>query len=129
MERNTNKFQPVMMVEEYWRNCHFSVARFYGGLMIGSKDYKIVNENGITLDELSDPDSKHYVGEGRMAIEPGKPADLIQADWITVYKKMGRDKFIKMLQDLPGITLEQAKARIKIHTNTNQKRNNYEREH
>ena len=52
-----------------------------------------------------------------MAIEPGKPADLIQADWIPVYKKMGRDKFIKMLQDLPGITLEQAKERLKLKVN------------
>ena len=112
-----SKFQPIMMVEDYWRNSHFSVARFYGGCVIGRKDYKIVNENGITLAELSDPESRHFVGEGNMAIKPGKPADLIQADWIPVYKKMGRDKFIKMLQDLPGITLAQAKERLRLKVN------------
>ena len=117
MERGIKKTQPILMVEEYWRNCHFSVARFYGGLMIGSKDYKIVNENGITLAELSDPESRHYVGEGRKAIEPGKPADLIQAEWIPVYKKMGRDKFINMLRELPDITLAQAKERLKLKVN------------
>ena len=47
MEKSTRKYQPILMIEEYWRNCHFSVARFYGGLMIGNKDYKIVNEHGM----------------------------------------------------------------------------------
>lgn len=119
MERNTNKFQPVMMVEEYWANSQLSVARYTGGCILSGKRYVIVNKEGITLEELSFPGSRHYVGDDKMAIPTGEPADLIQVDWLPIYRKMGRKEFIKMLQDIPGITLEQAKARIKIHTNTN----------
>lgn len=30
------------MTEEYWANSQFSVARYYGGLTIGGRSYKIV---------------------------------------------------------------------------------------
>lgn len=90
----------ILMEEGYWRNSQFSVARFYGGIVVksGGKQHemKIVNKHGITLEELSDPDSKHYVQDG-MAINPGEPADLVDVEFIKYYKKLGRDKFIEIL--------------------------------
>lgn len=92
----------VLMEEAYWRNSQFSIARFYGGIVVKSEGkqhkMKIVNKNGITLEELSDPVSEHYVKDG-MAIPPGEPADLIDTDFIRYYKKLGRDKFIAILKD------------------------------
>lgn len=94
------------MTEEYWVNSQFSIARYYGGIRIGDKDYKIVNKHGITLFELSDPSSKHYVKEGK-AIVPGEPADLVREDWIPVYKRLGRDKTIELVKQ--GISLAEAR--------------------
>lgn len=96
----------ILMEEGYWRNSPLSIARFYGGIQVkgGLSDdgkvhqMKVVDERGITLEELSDPQSKHYVGDG-MAIKPGKPADLIDEDFIRYYKKLGRDRFIAILEE------------------------------
>lgn len=95
------------MTEEYWANSQFSVARYYGGLQIGGKSYKIVNKQGATIFELSDPDSPYYVGDGNMAIPPGEPADLVRADWIPVYRKLGRERFIEVVKQ--NMSLEDAK--------------------
>jgi hypothetical protein len=90
-------FTLICMDEEYWGNSQLSVARYYGGIIINSIKYKIVNKHGITLGELSDIGSKHYVNEGK-AIPPGEPADLIQASFIKYYKKLGRDRFLDILK-------------------------------
>lgn len=95
------------MTEEYWANSQFSVARYYGGLQIGGKSYKIVNKQGATIFELSDPDSPYYVGDGNMAIPPGEPADLVREDWIPVYRKLGREKFIEVVKQ--NMSLKDAK--------------------
>lgn len=89
---------PILMTEEYWMNSHLSVARFYGGITFNNKEYLIVNKQGITLIELSDPTSKHYVHEGK-AIPPGEPADLILKEWIPVYKRLGRERTIELIKD------------------------------
>lgn len=104
---------PIMMTEDYWANSQLSIARYYGGCTIGKIDYRLVNKEGISVIELSDPDNKHYVGDNNKAIEPGEPADLVQVKWIPVYRKLGRDKFIKLLQDNPQITLAKAKKMMK----------------
>lgn len=96
----------VIMTKEYWTNSHLSIARYYGGIKVNGDEYKIVNKYGITLEELSDPRSKHYVKEG-MAIPPGEPADLVHNDWIPIYKKLGRDKTIELVKN--GIDLKEAK--------------------
>ena len=73
-------FAPVAMAEEYWASSHMSIARYYGRIQFNGHEYQIVNKHGITIFELSDPDSKHYVGGGnKKAIEPGEPADLSRA--------------------------------------------------
>lgn len=102
-----------MMTEEYWANSQFSIARYYGGITIGKKDYRIVNKQGRDLFELSDPESKYYVGDNNKAIEPGEPADLVLKEWIPIYRKLGRERFIEMLQNNPKLTLAQAKKMIK----------------
>ena len=96
----------VIMTEEYWANSHFSVARYYGGIKVNGDEYKIVNKNGITLEELSNPSSKHYA-KSEMAIPPGEPADLVRNDWIPIYRKLGRDKTIELVKN--GIDLKEAK--------------------
>lgn len=108
------------MTEEYWANSQYSIARYYGGCTINSKNYRIVNQYGIDLFALSTPGSRYYVGDNRKAIEPGEPADLVQLEWIPIYRKIGREKFIKLLKDNPNITLKQAKTLCNL-TNTNKK--------
>lgn len=102
----------IIMTEEYWANSQFSVARYYGGLQIGGKSYKIVNKQGATIFELSDPDSPYYVGDGvKKAIEPGEPADLVLEEWIPIYKKLGRDKMIELVKQ--GVSVQQARKLCK----------------
>ena len=91
---------PICMAEEYWADSYFSVARYYGGIQMNQYSYKIVNKEGITIFELSDPESEHYVGDGdTQAIPPGEPADLVREDFIPYYKALGRDAFIKVLEE------------------------------
>ena len=75
--------------------------------------HKIVNKDGITLEELSDPRSKHYVKSGR-GIQPGEPADLVRKDWIPIYKKLGRDRTIELVKN--GTSLKEAKKIAKEET-------------
>lgn len=96
----------VIMTEQCWANSHLSIARYYGGVKIDGHEYKIVNKEGVTLEELSNPSSKHYVKSGK-AIPPGEPADLVRKDWIPVYRKLGRDTTIKLVRD--GVSLAEAK--------------------
>lgn len=93
-------FAPIAMTEEYWANSHMSIARYYGGVTFNGHEYQIVNKHGITIFELSDPSSKHYVGGGnKKAIEPGEPADLVRKDFITYYRGLGRDRFLDVLKE------------------------------
>lgn len=101
---------PVIMEESYWMNTYLSIARYYGGIVFRRKEYFIVNKDGIKLLELSDPDSPHYVKEG-MAIPPGEPADLVQNEWIPVYKALGRKKTFDLVQS--GKTLGEALLMVK----------------
>lgn len=94
------------MTEKCWANSYFSIAKYYGGVKIDGHEYKIVNKEGVTLEELSNPSSKHYVKSGK-AIPPGEPADLVRKDWIPVYRKLGRDRTIKLVRD--GVSLVEAK--------------------
>lgn len=98
------------MAEACWMNTHLSIARYYGGVTYNKKPYSIVNKDGITLLELSDPESPHYVKEGK-AIPPGEPADLIQNEWIPVYKALGRKKTFELAQS--GKTLGEALKIVK----------------
>ena len=108
----TEQHYPICMAEEYWSSSQFSVARYYGGIIVNGHKYKIVNKQGITLFELSDPSSKHYAKDGK-AIPPGKPADLVRKEWIPVYKKLGREAFLEYLKAHNPANLKEAKEYAK----------------
>ena len=83
------------MTEEFWANSQLSVARYYGRIQVFGHEYWIVDKKGRDLFECSVIADK----EGReKAIEPGEPCDLIREDFIKVYKDLGRDKFLELLQ-------------------------------
>lgn len=112
------------MTEEFWVNSQFSIARHYGQLQINGKRYVIVNRHGITIFELSDPRSKHYVGDhATKAIELGEPCDLVREDWIPVYRALGRDRCSELVEQ--GVSLEDALLLIpeKQRPKTKRKRN------
>ena len=86
---------PLVMTEEFWANSQFSIARYYGGITLGGRDYWIVNKDGIDVFALSVKAHK----EGReKAIEPGEPCDLVLRDMIPSYHKLGRDRFIELVK-------------------------------
>ena len=96
----STQHSPICMAEEYWADSYFSVARYYGGIQMNQYSYKIVNKEGITLFELSAPENEHYVGDGdTQAFNPGEPADLVREDFIPYYKSLGRDAFVKVLEE------------------------------
>ena len=111
---------PILMTEEFWANSHFSIARHYGQLQINGKHYIIVNKQGITIFELSNPNSKHYVGDDQMAIPPGEPCDLVLMEWVPVYKALGREKIIELIKR--NVSIEDAKNYI--YTKNNDENNN-----
>lgn len=90
---------PILIPEEHWRNGIFSVASIYGGMTWNGQQYLIVNKEGATIMELSNPHSKYYVGDGaEHAIPPGEPADLVMMEWVPVYKALGREKMLEMAE-------------------------------
>lgn len=103
---------PIAMPEEFWANSQFSVARHTGRISINGINYVIVNKVGVTIFELSNPTSKFYVGDDNMAIPPGEPINLVREDWIPIYKNLGRNEFIKLLQQ-DDITFDKAIAYVK----------------
>lgn len=91
---------PIIMTEEFWANSQLSIARYYGGINIDGQHYIIVDKLGRDLFECSHIAKK----EGRdKAIEPGEPADLIRADFLKIYRKLGRDKFIEIVKAHPEL--------------------------
>lgn len=92
--------KPILMTEEFWANSQFSVARYYGSINVDGHRYVIVDKTGRDIFELSAAAEK----EGReQAIAPGEPCDLIREDFIPLYKKHGREKFIEVLKAHPEL--------------------------
>ena len=107
----------ILMEEEYWRNSQFSIAKYYGSInvKIGNEniEYIIVNKEGKDIFECS----KEAQKAGReKAIEPGEPVDLVDRRYIPVYRKMGREAFIKMIKRhhdlIPEIAMELAERYV-----------------
>lgn len=98
--------KPILFTEEYWANNQLSIVRYTGSVKFNGTEYTVVNKEGKTVFELS----VEAEMEGReKAIEPGEPCDFVQNDFIPVYRKMGRDAFIRMLEENSDLTLEKAK--------------------
>ena len=101
----------IVMTEQYWANSQFSIARYYGRIRVGNHEYVIVNKDGKDIFQLSAEAQKH----GReKAIEPGEPADLCRTDFVPIYRKLGRERFLEFLKQNPDVfTVKQAKERLK----------------
>lgn len=104
MKEKENDY-PILMVEEYWVNSQLSIARYYGKINFNGHIYVIVNKHGETLFEISARMDKE--GKGGKAIPPGEPADLVQSEWVPVYKRLGRDRVIELIEN--HVPLKEAK--------------------
>ena len=106
--------KPILFAEEYWANTRLSVVRYTGSVKFNGMEYTVVNKEWKTVFELS----VEAVREGRKkAIAPGEPCDLVMNDYIPVYRKMGREAFIRMLEENSDLTLDKAKEMAGINDN------------
>lgn len=101
----------IVMTESYWANTQLSVARYSGRILFEGHEYVIVDKRGHDIFECSMEAEK----AGReKAIEPGEPADLCRVDFVPIYRKLGREQFLKFLQENTDLkTPKQAKERLK----------------
>lgn len=91
----SDRLFPLLMAQEYWMNTQLSIARYYGGAILGGIEYRIINKEGKDLYECSIEAEK----EGRKyAIDPDESADLVVKTLIPAYKKLGRDRIIELLK-------------------------------
>ncbi len=109
-----NNNAPICMTEEYWANSQLSIARYYGRISFNGFVYRFLDKKGRDLFECSAIADK----DGRTkAIEPGEPADLVRQDFRMVYRALGRDKFLELLQlnrlHSDGEILKAMKAEVK----------------
>lgn len=100
----------IVMTEEYWVNSMLSIARYYGKIAVEGHEYVIVDKRGHDIFECSIEADK----AGREnAIEPGESADLCRVDFVPIYRQLGRERFLKFLQENKDInTAEAAKKRL-----------------
>ena len=86
------EFKAILLTKESWMNSQLSVAKYSGGIHLtcdGGKKrtFLIVNKEGKELNQVSIP--------------AGEPADLVDKDFIPLYKKLGRNLFIGIVQANP----------------------------
>lgn len=94
------EFKTILLTKESWMNSQLSVAKYSGGVQVTGEDGKtrtllIVNKEGKDL---------YQVG-----IPPGEPADLVDKEFIPLYKKLGRDLFIGIVQANPLVSRKELK--------------------
>lgn len=82
------EFKTILLTKESWMNSYLSVAKYSGGVQVTGEDGKtrtllIVNKEGKDLTQVG--------------ISPGEPADLVDKEFIPLYKKLGRDLFISIV--------------------------------
>ena len=86
------EFKIILLTKESWMNSQLSVAKYSGGIQLtvdGGKKrtFLIVNKEGKELNQVSIP--------------AGEPADLVDKEFIPLYKKLGRTLFIGIVQANP----------------------------
>ena len=104
------EFKAILFTKESWMNSQLSVAKYTGGVQVVGEGGKkrtffIVNKEG------KDPT--------QAGIPEGEPADLVDKEFIPLYKKLGRTLFIGIVQanplasrkELKDILTEQAKVK------------------
>ena len=86
------EFKAILFTKESWMKSQLSVAKYSGGIHLtcdGGKKrtFLIVNKEGKELNQVSIP--------------AGEPADLVDKEFIPLYKKLGRNLFIGIVQANP----------------------------
>ena len=86
------EFKVIILTKESWMNTQLSVAKYSGGIHLTcdggkKKTFLIVNKEGKELNQVSIP--------------AGEPADLVDKEFIPLYKKLGRTLFICIVQANP----------------------------
>lgn len=101
----------IVITEKAWANCPLSIARYSGRVKYNGHEYVIVDKRGHDIFECSAEAEK----EGRKkAIEPGEPADLCRTDFVPIYRKLGREEFLRFLKESPQIdSVKEAKKLLK----------------
>ena len=94
------EFKAILLTKETWMNSQLSVAKYSGGIHLtcdGGKKrtFLIVNKEGKELNQVSIP--------------AGEPADLVDKEFIPLYKKLGRTLFIGIVQANPLASLKELK--------------------
>lgn len=80
---------PIIYTYESWANSQLSIARYAGGLRLDGHDYLLV-----------------FCDNNRLT------PDLVRADWVPVYKKLGRYKTLGLIKN--GTSLTVAKEIVKM---------------
>lgn len=80
---------PIIYTYESWANSQLSIARYAGGLRLEGHDYLLV-----------------FCDNNRLT------PDLVRADWVPVYTKLGRDKTLGLIKN--GTSLKVAKEMTKF---------------
>lgn len=97
------EFKSILLTKESWMNSQLSIAKYSGGVQVTGEGGKkrtllIVNKEGKGL---------YQVG-----IPSGESADLIDKEFIPLYKKLGRDLFISIVNANPLISRKDLKERL-----------------
>lgn len=97
------EFKALLLTKESWMNSPLSVAKYSGGVQVTGEGGKkrtllIVNKEGKDL---------YQVG-----IPSGESADLVDKEFIPLYKKLGRDLFISIVNANPLISRKDLKERL-----------------
>ena len=101
----------IVMTEQYWANTQLSFVRHTGKCCIDGFDYVIVDKRGHDIFECSIEAAK---AGRKKAIEPGEPCDLCRVDFVPIYRKLGREQFLKFIQENTDVySIKQAKERLK----------------
>ena len=100
----------ILLTKESWMNSQLSVAKYSGGVQVVGEGGKkrtlfVVNKEGKDLTQAG--------------ISEGEPADLVDKEFIPLYKKLGRTLFIGIVKanplasrkELKDILTEQAKVK------------------
>ena len=86
------EFKVIILTKESWMNTQLSVAKYSGGVQIVDEGGKkrtffVVNKDGKDLTQTGIPE--------------GDTADLVDKEFIPLYKKLGRTLFIGIVQANP----------------------------
>lgn len=94
------EIKSILLTKEAWMSSCFSVAKFSGGITVTGEGGKqrtllVVNKEGKDLTQVGIP--------------AGEPADLVDKEFIPLYKKLGREKFIEIVKGNPLLSREELK--------------------